>query len=209
MKATTTNQILHPSPLTAAFITADTRRRTEPLTRHSPLATVFPNSLQTGRCIWTLLWDATPKLRKHVSIPFKREGVSGRDHQTEGTAVGLGFQFPSNGKVYLDWITRYFRETLDDVSIPFKREGVSGRDHQTEGTAVGLGFQFPSNGKVYLDWITRYFRETLDDVSIPFKREGVSGRVPPDLQGLRIEVSIPFKREGVSGLVKVVGCQAI
>ena len=85
------------------------------------------------------------------------------------------FQFPSNGKVYLDFQTYALTDGKDSVSIPFKREGVSGprlavqQSFETHyvsipfkregvsglemGNAVSeqVKFQFPSNGKVYLD----------------------------------------------------------
>ena len=38
----------------------------------------------------------------------------------------MKFQFPSNGKVYLDKVDAHIVTIAEKVSIPFKREGVSG-----------------------------------------------------------------------------------
>ena len=85
------------------------------------------NSLQTGKHIWT----KTKKGERHwntlVSIPFKRESVS------EPTGLWLKilmkmFQFPSNGKAYLNFPTK---------------EGEMKKNKKK--------FQFPSNGKAYLN----------------------------------------------------------
>ena len=85
------------------------------------------------------------------------------------------FQFPSNGKVYLDVGSNGQNDGTNYVSIPFKREGVSGHEiidslndpelvsipfkrEGVSGLVIGAvvryrkgKFQFPSNGKVYLD----------------------------------------------------------
>ena len=61
----------------------------------------------------------------------------------------LLFQFPSNGKAYLNnWLTN---EVL-----------------------TGVWFQFPSNGKAYLNWIRKKVVIPTTSVSIPFKRESIS-----------------------------------
>ena len=134
------------------------------------------NSLQTGRYIWTYdalsrlitdakfqfpsngkvhldaLWNLLIDLETPVSIPFKREGTSGRGERHPPCPGRDSFQFPSNGKVHLD---RQRGEsavgTRKAVSIPFKREGTSGLRGRRKAAAP------------------RSF------VSIPFKREGTSG----------------------------------
>ena len=96
------------------------------------------------------------------------KGVALRAKQVE-------FQFPSNGKVYLNKFEAVPTNfPTDRVSIPFKREGVSEpvmilttilwiivsipfkREGVSELTGKDLGwrsweFRFPSNGKVYLN----------------------------------------------------------
>ena len=80
------------------------------------------------------------------------------------------FQFPSNGKAYLN--QRLKRESVGRVSIPF-RESVC---------TDTVGFQFPSNGKAYLNLLTtlQTGKRIQSDrfggwvVSIPFKRESIS-----------------------------------
>ena len=89
----------------------------------------------------------------------------------------IKFQFPSNGKGYLNvWTTSYPRclPRLVSVSIPFKRERVS---------------QFEAK---------RNPHNNPDEVSIPFKRERVSQSKAEKPKFARRSVSIPFKRERVS-----------
>ena len=137
------------------------------------------NSLQTGKRIWTrsrwrfrngsdlvsipfkresvselsvrVVEPLLPSLR--VSIPFKRESVSEPTfvRLTKEVVKVLKFQFPSNGKAYLNWFQCWFRLKwlFDFVSIPFKRESVS--EHMT----------------LLSGWWSHC-------VSIPFKRESVS-----------------------------------
>ena len=113
------------------------------------------NSLQTGRCIWTTFTVSRGSTSVPlVSIPFKREGVSGPGHRAKTI------------------------KTPFKVSIPFKREGVSGPETAQTQEAAQETFQFPSNGKVYLDMDIRYASPgAFIAVSIPFKREGVSGHL--------------------------------
>ena len=134
------------------------------------------NSLQTGKRIWTyrLRWGVRSN---RVSIPFKRESVS-----EPGSFCWMArhhwFQFPSNGKAYLNFELRKRRRTLKLVSIPFKRESVSEPGLTTltvlmrhlSFNSLQTGkriwtlirrfgsilihlyvFQFPSNGKAYLN----------------------------------------------------------
>ena len=62
-----------------------------------------------------------------VSIPFKREGLSEQVQMIPAVAATPEFQFPSNGKVFLNrW---QYKADTEDVSE----------------------FQFPSNGKVFLN----------------------------------------------------------
>ena len=115
-----------------------------------------------------------------VSIPFKRESVSEllteKDSARQSSYV---FQFPSNGKAYLN-------DFLREMNI-----------------AIGDGtdkFQFPSNGKAYLNRNTNIgLMPKRDCVSIPFKRESVSEPKNERIaNAAEVNVSIPFKRESVS-----------
>ncbi len=124
------------------------------------------------------------------------------------------FQFPSNGKAYLN--LHQFgdgRSPHRRVSIPFKRESVSEHESLQEGgdydcptvsipfkresvsepyigprePACMAKFQFPSNGKAYLNETeTEGFNCHYANVSIPFKRESVSERSVKGLNTLRI-----------------------
>ena len=62
------------------------------------------NSLQTGKRIWTDAIAVVGEISNDfVSIPFKRESVSERSHGVaKYTRGGSKFQFPSNGKAYLN-----------------------------------------------------------------------------------------------------------
>ena len=82
------------------------------------------NSLQTGKRIWT------PVVSEEIIIPAR-------------------FQFPSNGKAYLNALA---------LAV----------------LAVGCEFQFPSNGKAYLNDSDDPYTRQDACVSIPFKRESVS-----------------------------------
>ncbi len=84
------------------------------------------NSLQTGRSFRTQEFIFNePRLHgSHVSIPFKREGLSERDHRNTFFGERAQFQFPSNGKVF-----------------PNNRRINCWSWRQL--------FQFPSNGKVF------------------------------------------------------------
>ena len=62
-----------------------------------------------------------------------------------------GFQFPSNGKVFLNRFLNVSLLIVVTVSIPFKREGLSERDEQSNNHPDAARFQFPSNGKVFLN----------------------------------------------------------
>ena len=61
-----------------------------------------------------------------VSIPFKREGVSERNHSQRIELQLEAFLFPSNGKAFLNSGQSLIegRRRLR-VSIPFNRDGVS------------------------------------------------------------------------------------
>ena len=90
------------------------------------------------------------------------------------TAFASMFQFPSNGKVYLNLDVRTRVGGRVCVSIPFKRESISER----------------GKSKVNL--------ASTCQVSIPFKRESISepsSRTGDPPSG---QVSIPFKRESIS-----------
>ena len=91
-----------------------------------------------------------------VSIPFKRESISELLSFTLMLKKnGIMFQFPSNGKAYLNSRSSRVRislATANTVSIPFKRESISEhRQRQSQRRAPPL-------------------------VSIPFKRESISER---------------------------------
>ena len=63
----------------------------------------------------------------NVSIPFKRESISELPVQAQApTDADDKFQFPSNGKVYLNSLEQSRRRgACCHVSIPFKRESIS------------------------------------------------------------------------------------
>ena len=108
------------------------------------------NSLQTGKCIQRVLAAIL-------------------------VLVAVGFQFPSNGKVYSEDYNKARSEVGELVSIPFKRESVF-RAVTDEFLTNNAGeFQFPSNGKVYSEYIREKDLKVGDRVyvSIPFKRESV------------------------------------
>ena len=76
-----------------------------------------------------LIYPAGVGMDTLVSIPFKREGLSEPDFGFEPETVALfKFQFPSNGKVFLNLRTT-------------SRIKLAGENL----------FQFPSNGKVFLN----------------------------------------------------------
>ena len=112
------------------------------------------------------------------------------------------FQFPSNGKDFLNIDNQNFSQAVALFQFPS-----NGKDFLNEGD-IGYHagnwevFQFPSNGKDFLNCEnTSHLLDTVTTVSIPFKREGL-----PQLNSERWNytnnnnVSIPFKREGLSEL---------
>ena len=89
-----------------------------------------------------------------VSIPFKRENIYQRCWCNWMGGSYCWFQFPSNGKTYINWT-----QCLEASS--------------TEG------FQFPSNGKTYINFHAghvHFLNEVHKHVSIPFKRENIYQR---------------------------------
>ena len=60
------------------------------------------NSLQTGKRIWTEIFIMKKNKRALVSIPFKRESVSELLYISSWSKKDKTFQFPSNGKAYLN-----------------------------------------------------------------------------------------------------------
>ena len=139
------------------------------------------------------------ELKDDVSIPFKREGVSGRWHHSQywnrkmfqfpsngkvyldadlDSHIGeiRAFQFPSNGKVYLDKFAEREAYFTGKVSIPFKREGVSGpKRYVMLNAGAVMSFNSLQNGKVYLDQLMHSGHTWLQSCFNSFKREGVSG----------------------------------
>ena len=107
------------------------------------------NSLQTGKRIWTKKACLVEIVKTMVSIPFKRESVS-EPGKSGFLAQTIEFQFPSNGKAYLNAYS----------SCPHSWALIT--------------FQFPSNGKAYLNWLRSRGGKSCPLVSIPFKRESVS-----------------------------------
>ena len=101
------------------------------------------------------IWREWGKTQAHpsVSIPFKREGLSERFllFLMADTTYHNRFQFPSNGKVFLNLKGLIVRkDNSPTVSIPFKREGLSEQGFWFV-LFIGIVFQFPSNGKVFLN----------------------------------------------------------
>ena len=143
-----------------------------------PLLNKSFNSLQTGKRIWTVISEPTEAtLATRVSIPFKRESVSERSlsppRRSRRSSVSIPFkresvseqedppymaelwarrfQFPSNGKAYLNiWRHHVPRRPDAEVSIPFKRESVSELIQapcQTSITTVSRSFNSLQTGK--------------------------------------------------------------
>ncbi len=63
----------------------------------------------------------------HVSIPFKREGLSELPRVDTPSMTNCLFQFPSNGKDFPNANQERMNQINIEraVSIPFKREGLS------------------------------------------------------------------------------------
>ena len=125
---------------------------------------------------------ASNKIRRIVSIPFKREGIS-KDRN--------GNRCTHKRRV---------------VSIPFKRESIS-KDKTVAAMVDGTErFNSLQTGK-HIQRILNEARlsEDTDVVSIPFKRESIS-KVKKNLRTFynqfRRKVSIPFKRESISKALK-------
>ena len=141
------------------------------------------------------------------------------------------FQFPSNGKGYLNLPKSETPKVGKIVSIPFKRERVS--QFRTRNCLICQtpSFQFPSNGKGYLnpdksrpDYFYKEFqfpsngKGYLNNIYCKVKDKssltcfnslqtgkGISIQWADEMEALGLtEVSIPFKRERVSqfGLCK-------
>ena len=110
------------------------------------------------------------------------------------------FQFPSNGKAYLN--PRWQLPSPQDwysVSIPFKRESVS-EQFQAEGVVSHTVTCFNSlqTGKRIWTKALNGCGSVTKIVSIPFKRESVSEPRNVETAAVKSMVSIPFKRESVS-----------
>ena len=108
------------------------------------------NSLQTGRTFPTEGTGGIRRLlvRREVSIPFKREGLSQLYPEIirKANRIALVFQFPSNGKDFPNLIGGQPRPGLVlAVSIPV--EGLSQRYEGLQLPKCSKKFQFPSNGK--------------------------------------------------------------
>ena len=121
-------------------------------------------------------------------------------------APGNMFQFPSNGKVLLDWV-RHLPLILSrgsGVSIPFKRESPFGRPLTVRKIPpLKTCFNSLQTGKSFWTRLdaSRLKSPWQDEVSIPFKRESPFGRSWTALTKYCFtEVSIPFKRESPFGL---------
>ena len=111
------------------------------------------NSLQTGKRIWTV--SRVPDIP--IMVVYKK------------------FQFPSNGKAYLNLSEPSRGVTVTPVSIPFKRESVSERPQKpTRPWDERVCFNSLQTGKrIWTRWLFRNL-QTWQKVSIPFKRESVS-----------------------------------
>ena len=86
----------------------------------------------------------------NVSIPYKREGASGRVNMSEMWYKQNSFQFPTNGKVLLDVL----KGSIDD-DVP--------------------SFNSLQTGRCFWTPASFAFRSSFHFVSIPYKREGASG----------------------------------
>ena len=113
----------------------------------------------------------------------------------EGTVV---FQFPSNGKAYLNDICGSILTEISTFQFPSNGKAYLNLDLNLVRLAIVAWFQFPSNGKAYLNETGLDISDVLGSVSIPFKRESVS-ELETGFGTIRhTRVSIPFKRESVS-----------
>ena len=83
-----------------------------------------------------------------VSIPFKRESISEQRLISEMPA-GDTFQFPSNGKAYLNNVERNVERDRNFVSIPFKRESISEQKPKAslKSSCWWVGFNSLQTGK--------------------------------------------------------------
>ena len=132
------------------------------------------NSLQTGKCIQRAKETQGKQPWKYGFNSLQTgKCIQSESKQREKIAQKV-FQFPSNGKVYSEWIfVASCTSIVFSVSIPFKRESVF-RALTTNG----------------FKWVERR-------VSIPFKRESVFRDLLRRSSASRRKVSIPFKRESV------------
>ena len=159
------------------------------------------NSLQTGRTFRTQSRVGLDGEMSHVSIPFKREGLSERvTFEKPGVTITIKFQFPSNGKDFPNEMNDVQKSTLI-AEFQFPSNGKdfpnrfclleallqrmksfnslqTGRTFRTDGEIETLEteglFQFPSNGKDFPNLFRWCTNCTFFTVSIPFKREGLS-----------------------------------
>ena len=112
---------------------------------------------------------------QYVSIPFKRENIYQLYLGSLTAATSISFQFPSNGKTYINLEPKHRMRQWSE-------------------------FQFPSNGKTYINFISRLFRRfvSCQKVSIPFKRENIYQLCKDIFRCFAVlRVSIPFKRENI------------
>ena len=112
-----------------------------------------------------------------VSIPFKRESVSELSLQRFKFNIRITFQFPSNGKAYLNWTKTANNLRFFESLFQFPSNGKAYLNptlpKNTDAHLI-FRFQFPSNGKAYLNGNEIGVDKDKYIVSIPFKRESVS-----------------------------------
>ena len=84
------------------------------------------------------------------------------------------FQFPSNGKAYLNRMNGETAEKASIVSIPFKRESISERRLEHLWRFTERSFNSLQTGKHI--WTRNHMTHAIqvERVSIPFKRESIS-----------------------------------
>ena len=148
--------------------------------------------------IYQLRSTASTQATPRVSIPFKRESIYQPGSPSLKTVDCSTFQFPSNGKAYINTSLK----TLSWQILLFQFPS-NGKAYINNFTYIFLGkyvkFQFPSNGKAYINGASRCHAWCMPTrVSIPFKRESIYQRkVLYRIDQLRQCVSIPFKRESI------------
>ena len=88
----------------------------------------------------------------NVSIPFKRESISERSIAGKFHKNSVVFQFPSNGKAYLNVTMSSLTMLVAGISFNSLQTGKHiWTLYQLAEEYDGKEFQFPSNGKAYLN----------------------------------------------------------